>query len=140
MPHRRSESVELLTLTEERIEDLITAQYNIKRRIEGRLTDTQLETALGTTASILGLLLISANPIAGTLTTIVGATTAILTLSSSDKAVVLQSIQNGLEGLHMAKERLKADPSRNYVRAYVGFLNYNNLGVRTVSSKEFGYL
>jgi len=141
MPSRRSESVELLTLTVERIDEMVDAQYDIKRRIQGQLTDNQLSTSLGGLASVVGLFVMGfGNPIPGMIATIVGGTTAITGLGTSDKAAVLQSIENGLEGLNSARRAILADPSRNYIRAYVGFLNYDNLGMRTVSSKIFGIL
>ena len=136
MPQRKSESVELMTITDERCDDMIIAQRAAYKRIKGEMSQTQFLDTISTVTTILGLLF--------KIPTVVGVGGAVAAITDklvmSEKEIVLNSINNGLHGLAEIKTEIKKDPSRNYIRAYVGFLNFDNLGFRTVSSEYPDFL
>lgn len=113
---------------------MLYAQDAAYERIKGNLTDSQFLSIISNTANIsstiLSFLFMLPTPfaVAGAITTMISG------LSFSEKDAVLNSISNGLAGITKLMNASNQNGGRA-ITADVGFLVFDNLGFRTVSSR-----
>ncbi|MBU5675889.1 hypothetical protein KQI88_05635 [Alkaliphilus sp. MSJ-5] len=131
MPKWRSEVVETITVDKDEAEQMLYAQDAVYERMKESITERQLITKLGSISStILSFLFMlpTKYAVAGAISTIIGG------ISVSEKNDVLNSISNGLSGITKIM-KASSDNNGKPVTAEVGFLVFDNLGIRTVSSR-----